>query len=349
MTDSQKWFWLMAGLLLAGLLWILAPILTPFLVALTLAYIGDPLVDRLEKRFSRGVSVLIVFLIISLILVLALLVLLPLIQQQLITMGSKLPIYAERLQSYLLPFLNDLFGSAQISDSVERLKNALLSNWREATSVAASLVNIVSQSGVAFVAWMANMVLIPVLTFYLLRDWDILVERIHELLPRRVEGTAVELATESDEILGAFLRGQVLVMLALGFIYSVGLWIVGVDFPLLIGLLAGLVSFVPYLGFIVGVSVASIAGLLQFQDVYILLPIAGVFGVGQIFESFILTPLLVGDKIGLHPVAVIFAVMAGGQLFGFFGILLALPIAAVIMVVLRHAHDRYLRSRIYGN
>ncbi|MDH5693358.1 MAG: AI-2E family transporter, partial [Gammaproteobacteria bacterium] len=322
MTDSQKWFWLMAGLLLAGLLWILAPILTPFLVALTLAYIGDPLVDRLEKRFSRGVSVLIVFLIISLILVLALLVLLPLIQQQLITMGSKLPIYAERLQSYLLPFLNDLFGSAQISDSVERLKNALLSNWREATSVAASLVNIVSQSGVAFVAWMANMVLIPVLTFYLLRDWDILVERIHELLPRRVEGTAVELATESDEILGAFLRGQVLVMLALGFIYSVGLWIVGVDFPLLIGLLAGLVSFVPYLGFIVGVSVASIAGLLQFQDVYILLPIAGVFGVGQIFESFILTPLLVGDKIGLHPVAVIFAVMAGGQLFGFFGILL---------------------------
>ena len=139
-----------------------------------------------------------------------------------------------------------------------------------------------------------------------------------------------------------------MVMFALGSVYSIGLWFVGLDFSLLIGMLAGLVSFVPYLGFIIGMMVAGIAAMVQFQDAYLLLPVLLVFGVGQLLESFVLTPMLVGDKIGLHPVAVIFSVMAGGQLFGFIGILIALPVAAVVMVLLRHAHDRYLRSELYS-
>jgi predicted PurR-regulated permease PerM len=156
------------------------------------------------------------------------------------------------------------------------------------------------------------------------------------------------LAAEMDEVLGAFLRGQLLVMLALGIIYSVGLWIVGLNVALVVGMIAGLASIVPYLGFIIGVASAIGAALVQFGDLTPLIYIAIVFGVGQALESMLLTPMLVGDKIGLHPVAVIFAIMAGGQLFGFVGILVALPVAAMIMVLVRHLHGRYKSSSMYG-
>jgi predicted PurR-regulated permease PerM len=171
---------------------------------------------------------------------------------------------------------------------------------------------------------------------------------VHELIPRRYEATVARLATASDEVLGAFLRGQLTVMLALGTIYSVGLWLVGLELALLIGMLAGLVSFVPYLGFIVGILAAGLAALMQFGDLLPLLYVVIVFMVGQAVEGMLLTPLLVGEKIGLHPVAVIFAVLAGGQLFGFFGILLALPVASVVMVLLRYTHERYVGSSLYS-
>jgi len=181
-----------------------------------------------------------------------------------------------------------------------------------------------------------------------MRDWDILVEKIFHLLPRHIEPLIKKLALQSDEVLGAFLRGQIIVMASLAGIYSIGLWIAGLELALLVGLLAGLVSFVPYLGFIVGILAAIIASLIQFHDMSLLIPIALVFGIGQLLESLLLTPLLVGDKIGLHPVAVIFAIMAGGQLFGFVGILIALPVSAVIMVLLRHIYQSYVSSNIYG-
>ena len=166
-------------------------------------------------------------------------------------------------------------------------------------------------------------------------------------MPRPYERLVIKLAKQCDEVLAEFLRGQLLVMLALAVLYSVGLWIVGLEFFLLIGMLAGLVSFVPYLGFIVGIGVAGIAGFMQFHDIIHLVYILIVFGVGQIIEGMVLSPLLVGDRIGLHPVAVIFAVMAGGQLFGIVGVLVALPVAAVIVVLLRHVHERYLESNLY--
>lgn len=207
----------------------------------------------------------------------------------------------------------------------------------------------VTKSGLSVIAWLGNLVLIPVVTFYLLRDWDILMARIHELLPRDSEPVITKLAKQSDETLAAFLRGQFLVMLALGIVYSTGLWFIDLKLALLIGMLAGLVSFVPYLGFIVGIVAASVAMLLQTQDVFQLLPVVIVFAIGQALEGMLLTPLLVGDKIGLHPVAVIFAVLAGGQLFGFVGILLALPVAAVIAVLLRHMHGQYKASALFDS
>jgi predicted PurR-regulated permease PerM len=197
-------------------------------------------------------------------------------------------------------------------------------------------------------AWVANLVLLPVLIFYLLRDWDLLIERVRELLPRAVEPTISRLARQADEVLGAFLRGQLSVMIALGAIYSAGLMMVGIDLGLLIGMVAGLISFIPYLGAIVGVGAGVVAALVQYGDLWHVLLVLVVFGVGQTVESFLLTPWLVGDKIGLHPVAVIFAIMAGGQLFGFLGVLLALPVAAVAMVGLRYLHERYTTSALYG-
>jgi predicted PurR-regulated permease PerM len=201
----------------------------------------------------------------------------------------------------------------------------------------------------SLLAWLANLVLIPVVTFYLLRDWDILIARIDELLPRQYQPIVAKLAKDSDDVLASFLRGQFMVMLALGAIYSVGLWFIDLKLALLIGMMAGLVSFVPYLGFILGIIAASVAVLLQTQELMQLIPVFIVFGIGQALEGMVLTPLLVGDRIGLHPVAVIFAVLAGGQLFGFVGILLALPVAAVLAVLLRYAHGQYKSSSIFNN
>ncbi len=347
MSDVQKLLLLLGALATGGLLYLLAPVLTPFLVAAILAYMGDPLVDRLEQKLPRGLAVSIVFLLIFSFLTLLVLLLLPGIERQVSQLIAKLPLYMDRIEQNLLPWLKQRMGEFAVID-MEAIRAWVRTSWSEAGGIAAGALAQISRSGMVLVAALANLLLIPVLTFYLLRDWDILVARVGELFPRRIEPTIRTLATESDDVLGAFLRGQLAVMFGLGTIYSTGLWLVGVDFSLLIGMLAGLVSFVPYLGFVVGMAVASIAALLQFQEVMPLLWVLAVFGVGQLVESFVLTPMLVGDRIGLHPVAVIFAVLAGGQLFGFFGILLALPVAAVVMVLLRHAHQRYVGSQLYG-
>ena len=199
----------------------------------------------------------------------------------------------------------------------------------------------------ALAAWVANLILVPVVTFYLLRDWDVMMAKVNRLLPRNIEPKVSLWASECDEVLGAFMKGQLLVMFALGVIYAIGLWLVGLDLALLVGMIAGLASIVPYMGFIIGIVVAGVAAFIQFQDPVVLAYVGAVFMVGQMLEGMLLTPLLVGDRIGLHPVAVIFAIMAGGQLFGFVGILLALPVAAVIMVLLRHLHERYKSSSLY--
>jgi predicted PurR-regulated permease PerM len=210
-----------------------------------------------------------------------------------------------------------------------------------------SVIGKLSRSGVGVLMWMTNLVLIPVVAFYLLRDWDRLVAWIDAMLPRSIEPTVAHLARESDKVLGAFVRGQLLVMLALGIFYGAGLAVVGLSVGPLIGMVAGLLSFVPYLGFIVGFGAAVIAVLVQYGDWAHLLLVCGVFVIGQLLEGYVLVPKLVGDKIGLHPVAVIFAVLAGGYLFGFLGVLLALPAASVILVLLRYLTERYRLSELY--
>lgn len=349
LNDSQKWM-LLAGIAGLGfLLYLLSPILAPFIAGALLAYLGDPLVDRLEERkLSRTLSVSIVFVVLFTLLTLLVLLLVPLLEQQLRYLIQSVPGYLDRLQTEILPALAHRLGiPADDTLLLDALRKTLNANSQQAGGIALMLAKSISQSGASLVAGLATLVLIPVVTFYLLRDWDLLVARVDELLPRQYEPLIARLAKQSDEVLAAFLRGQFLVMLALGVIYSAGLWFAGVKLAILIGMLAGLVSFVPYLGFIVGILAASLAVLLQTGDISQLLPVAIVFGVGQAIEGMLLTPLLVGDRIGLHPVAVIFSVLAGGQLFGFVGVLLALPVAAVIAVVLRHVHQRYLDSHFF--
>lgn len=349
MTDSQKWLWF-GGLVGCGwLVYLLSPILMPFLLAALFAYLGDPVVDRLEARkLSRTWSVVVVFSIMTLAMLVLVLFLAPMLVRQVEALASFLPRTVDWLQNSVLPFVGGMLGvETDALWDTDRLKTSLAQHWREAGSLAAQVLDSVSRSGLALLGWVANLVLIPVVTFYLLRDWDVLVERIRHVLPRGWEATVVRLARDSDAVLGAFLRGQLLVMLALGLVYASGLWMVGLDLALLIGVIAGLVSFVPYLGFIVGIVAATVAGWLQFHEFMPLLGVVAVFGVGQLLEGMWLTPKLVGDRIGLHPVAVIFAIMAGGQLFGFVGVLLALPVASVVMVLLRHAHQRYLDSELY--
>jgi predicted PurR-regulated permease PerM len=349
-TDPRRWQALALVLLLGVLVWLLAPILTPFVISALLGWLGDPMVDRLERAGrSRAMSVGLVFGMITLLLLIALLVLAPMLWDQVMHLIDSLPRIAAWTTTDAVPWLE-----ARLRIPIARYVDAnylftlLQSHWREAGGIATYLLGHLGSSGLALFALIANIALVPVLTFYVLRDWDLMIAQIRDLLPRPYLPTVSRLAKESDAVLGSFLRGQFSVMISLGTIYAVGLWAVGLDLGPLIGFVAGMVSFVPYLGAFVGVSSAILATLVQHGDATHLALVLGVFAVGQTMEGFVLVPWLVGDRIGLHPVAVIFAIMAGGQLFGFLGVLLALPVAAVSMVLLRHAHEHYRRSGLYG-
>ena len=344
--------WLLLAALGFGLLvfYQLLPILSPFLISILLAYMGDPIVDLLERyKISRTWGVILVFVLLSLILLLLILVLVPMIGRQIVRLYELTPQLIDWLQGSALPWIQMQLGITTDASSLDQIKKLFSENIGKTTDFAQILLSKVTASSVAFLGWLANMLLIPVVTFYLLRDWDILVAKLRGLLPREQEALTVKLIGQCHEVLGAFMRGQLLVMLALGIVYAVGLMSIGLELGLLIGLLAGLASLVPYMGFAVGITAALVAGLFQFGvDFYPLLGIVVVFSIGQLLEGMLLTPLLVGDRIGLHPVAVIFAILAGGQLFGFTGVLLALPVAAVIMVLLRYAHEQYKESNMYG-
>ena len=345
----RPWLWLGGAVVLCVLLWLLGPVLTPFAVAALLAWLADPLVIRIEKSGrSRTVAVTLVFMLMILLLTIVVLLLLPMLQSQIeraVEWGPKLLAW---FTTTAVPWLEARSGLslAAYLDPTE-LGNLLRDHWQQAGGVAANLIDGISRSGMAVIAFTVNLLLIPLITFYFMRDWRTMIGNVHALIPRPLEPTVVRLAKESDEMLGGFLRGQVAVMVSLGTIYGVGLSLVGLDLGFLIGMVSGLLSFVPYLGAAVGIVAAVIATLVEHGDLFHLVMVAAVFSVGQVIESFILTPWLVGDRIGLHPMAVIFAIMAGGQLFGFIGVLLALPAAAVIMVLVRFGLERYRASLLY--
>ncbi|MGZ8216115.1 AI-2E family transporter [Methylomagnum sp.] len=334
----------------AGLVYLLAPMLTPFVAGALVAYLADPLVDRLEALGLKRLSaVLLVFGLLILIVGLMLLLVVPLLEDQIASFIDELPAYARWFQTAVVPWLQKHLGVRLRLVNLDQLTGMLSAHWQQAGGIATTALSYLTHSGAVVVSWLINLLLIPVVVFYLLRDWDVMIGLIRDLLPLRWRTSVVELAKESDEVLSSVFRGQFMVMAALGTIYSLGLWLVGVNLGLLIGMFAGLVSFIPYAGATTGIVLASVVALAQFGEFGPVLWVWAVFGVGQTLEGMWLTPTLVGNRIGLHPVAVIFAVLAGGQLFGFLGVLLALPLASVVMVLLRHAHELYKESDLYSD
>jgi predicted PurR-regulated permease PerM len=341
MISENKLYRLLAIAGLVILIYLLAPILTPFVASALLAYVGDPLVDRLQKlKLSRTFAVLVAFVLIFAGLGALTLLVVPLVRDQGTAFATKLPSYVQWVELHLLPKIVPYLGLD--ANNIEPGLAPLLSEYGgRLGALASGALGTVTRSGGALVTSVVTVFLIPILTFYLLRDWDHIVRRVGELIPVSEREALFGLARESDEVLGGFLRGQILVMLGLATIYSIGLSIVGLDYAIAIGVVSGLVSFVPYLGLVVGIALAGLTALAQLQSIGAVAAVVAVFVIGQMIEGTLLTPKLVGDRIGLHPVLVIFAVMAGGQLFGFFGILLALPGAAVVSVIVRHVYGRF--------
>jgi predicted PurR-regulated permease PerM len=346
--SSRRWQMLAITAVILYLFWLLAPVLMPFAVAGMLAYLGDPLADRLERLgMGRTLAVTIVFIVLLLLTVGALILLIPLISRQIENLVENIPRYVDWARNTALPWLQAKLHLDPNAFDTDRLIQQVKDHLGSVGNAASVVLGKISRSSVGVILWLTNVVLIPVVAFYLLRDWDRLVAWIDRILPRSIEPTVAHLAREADAVLGAFVRGQLLVMLALGIFYGVALTLMGLSVGPLIGMIAGLLSFVPYLGFIVGFGSALIAALVQYGDWTHVLIVVGIFTVGQLLEGYVLVPQLVGDKIGLHPVAVIFAVLAGGYLFGFLGVLLALPAASVILVVLRYLAERYRQSDLY--
>ncbi|MDE2314982.1 MAG: AI-2E family transporter [Xanthomonadaceae bacterium] len=347
--NHRRWQLLAILAVIGFLLWRLSPMLMPFVVAAMLAYLGDPLADRLERlHMSRTLAVSIVFLVLMLALGGALLLLIPLISRQIENLIQNVPRYVDWAEHTAWPWLQVKLHLDPRTFESDQLIATIKEHIGSVGGIAGQVLGKVSRSGLGVVLWLTNLVLIPVVAFYLLRDWDRLVAAIDCLLPRSIQPTIAHLARESDVVLGAFVRGQLLVMLALGVYYGGTLSLVaGLSVGALIGMVAGLLSFVPYLGFITGFAAAIIAALVQYGDWKHPLIVCAVFIVGQLLEGYVLVPKLVGEKIGLHPVAVIFAVLAGGELFGFLGVLLALPAASVAMVLLRYLMERYRHSELY--
>jgi len=346
--SSQRWLWASAALLVgAVLIYALSPILAPFLAAAIFAYILDPVVDKLERRgVSRTLGTVLTLLLLIALVVLFLLIVIPLFVKESVLLAEQFPSFLDKVKTEWLPWVAQKTGIELTLDSGS-IKQFITDNLSDAKGIAQRVFASVRIGGLAVVGFLVNLLLVPVVLFYLLRDWDVLVARIDDMIPRRWHTRARTIAGEVDAVLAEFLRGQVSVMLIMAVLYVLGLWAVGLQFALPIGLITGVLVFVPYLGSITGFLLATLAAVMQFQAMPGVLGVWAVFAVGQLLEGLVVTPLLVGDRIGLHPVAVIFALLAFGQMFGFFGILLALPASAALLVALRHLSDDYRGSAAF--
>lgn len=345
--EKRTMFWVVGLLVFALLVHVLSSILLPFVAGMLTAYFLDPVADRLEaKKIPRGIATALILLAFFLVGAGVLVLLFPMLQHQVADLARMVPGMVEAARQYLEPMLRDFLAGLP-PDAMVEVKTSIgniagkVANWF--TQMLAGIWS----GGVALFNVLSLVVVTPVVAFYLLRDWDLITAKIDSWLPRGARPTIRKQLGEIDLTLAAFVRGQASVCLVLSLIYSVGLSMVGLKSGLLVGLGAGLISFIPYLGAATGLTVGVGIALFQFGDWEPVVVVAGIFLFGQTLESYVLTPRLVGDKVGLHPVWIIFALMAGGALFGFTGILLAVPVAAVIGVLSRFAVSRYLESPLY--
>ena len=349
-TQKRSFSWIAIALGIFLVLWLMGPVLTPFVVAAVLAYALTPLVNKLDHmgkgRIPRVLAVIFVEVVFLLAMLSLVLLIIPILAKEVPLMREQLPLLADKFNSWFSP-LAAQFGfkvSLDVGSIIGFVLKYLSANFEDAFG---SLLSALKLGGSVAMTLLGNLVLIPVALFYLLMDWERFVARVVALVPLRARGAFDSFTHEADLVLGQYLRGQLLVMLSMAVFYSVGMALFGLDLALPIGIFTGLAMFVPYLGFGIGLILAILAGLLQFASIKALVMVAVVFGIGQLLESLILTPRLVGERIGLHPLAVIFALLAFGQVFGLVGVLVALPASAVLLVAIRRVQSNYLSSKLY--
>ncbi len=325
----------------------LESVLTPFLIGAILAYLGTPLVNAAERRgMPRSLATTIVVLLFGLVLIAVFIVLIPLVQGEVALAAKRLPALMAQASAAMSPWLEQRFGIT-LSLDFETLKTFLTENVESAHELSLRLLSGVKAGSLIALKILINMALIPVVMFYLLRDWKMIGQRLEDLVPLDWQGRYRTIVAEIDDVLAEFLRGQFSVMVVLAIYYAIGLSLVGLDRALSIGILTGLLVFIPYVGFGLGFVLGVLAALLQWSGWPMFLAVLAVYGIGQLLENYVLVPWLVGDRIGLHPIAVIFALLAFGQLFGFAGVLLALPVSAALLVGLRHLRAEYMLSPFY--
>lgn len=350
--QKQTILWLAVGLVLVALLAYLGPVLAPFIAAGVLAYALNPAVDWLSsKRFRnlslpRTAAVIIVMLLLLAAILALILIVLPIMQKQIPLLQEKIPGALTRLNAFLSPILRDLGIRVRLDEiGVRRLLSQYFATSGD--EIWSSVLASAKVGSAAVLGWIATLTLIPIALFYLLLDWHAVLARMQNVIPRRWVGKVVQFGQEVDGLLAQYLRGQLSVMLVLSVYYSAALAIADFDVAVPVGVITGLLVFIPYLGFGLGLILALIAAVLQFEGLHGLILVAGIYGAGQVIESFFLTPRLVGERIGLHPLTVIFALMAFGHLFGFVGVLLALPASAILAVALAHLRTQYINSSFY--
>ncbi len=345
--QKQTIFWIGAWFVLFILLYLLGSILTPFVAAAILAYALNPGVDRLERlRVPRMLGVAIVILVFLSAVLALFLIVVPVLQKEAPQLRDQIPIMLDKVNEFAGPKLREMGYKGRLdSTGIKKLLTQQLSTSSEA--IIDAVLSSAKIGGTAILGWLITVILVPVVLFYLLLDWHKLVQRVQNAVPRRWLPRTVDMFTEVDLLMAQYLRGQLLVMLVLAVYYSAALAIAGFEVALPVGIITGLLVFIPYLGFGLGLILALIAAILQFHGWHGLVAVGLIYGFGQILESFFLTPRLVGERIGLNPLAVIFALMAFGQFFGFTGVLLALPCSAILMVAFKHLRASYLESSFY--
>jgi predicted PurR-regulated permease PerM len=347
LADPRLWAWLAIALTTGGLLYALSPILAPFLAGAILSYVLNPLVARLTgKRVGRTFAVVLVLLLALVALVALLLVILPLFYKELRMLAERLPGFINWLNQSAAPWLAQHLGIV-VQFDLETLKQMAGGALDNKQGLLSKLLGSAHIGGLVLAGIFVNLLLIPVVLFFLLRDWNAIVARVDGFVPRHLHARTRLIFGEIDAVLAEFLRGQMLVMLVMSVYYVSALWLARLEFALPIGLITGLLVFVPFVGSATGFVLATLAAFLQFGNLADVAWVWLAIGIGQVLEGMVVTPLLVGERIGLHPVAVIFALLAFGQIFGFFGVLLALPASAALLVALRHLKAAYLAGPLY--
>lgn len=350
----QFQIWAGVALLFFTLLWLLGDMLTPFVVGLVIAYLLDPLVECLRQirigRFElpRAACSALVLLFFIMIIVMAVMLAAPLVQHQLAGLIEAVPAYTTEARQNLAPRLSKILSRLSPADAA-RLREAAGNFAATALTEAGAIMQKLIQSGAALASVVSVIAITPVVAFYMMKDWQIIKTRFDDLLPRRHAPTIRMLMKQIDTAIAGFIRGQSMVCLALGAIYAIGLSLIGLDFGFVVGASAGLLSFVPYVGTITGLLTSLCLGFFQFDDPSRMMMVLLVFGFGQVMEGYVLTPRLVGGSIGLNPVWVMFALLAGASLFGFVGLLVAVPVAAIMGVLIRFAIQQYKNSLLYDD